>query len=238
MGIQTAHHDVFLQPVGMAGCRETKTSKSSDLSWCPAFPFPIGSIYAIYGNIYHEYTPNVSIYTIHGSYGSLGRQIPRLSVTIHPTWFATHGATGRRLWVATLTSIPPRDASHVGTWIEVIGASVTTSGAGAKPVLLAREGIVYWTDALERKFSVFLFIFIFSFNAYLFISSPKCQDEDDEVPNYKIITSIHIYIQSIHMRYGQFFLYYLCKESSFVSGQCTKHCVAIGPPKSNIYKFA
>ena len=24
---------------------------------------------AIYGNIYHEYTPNVSIYTIHGSYG-------------------------------------------------------------------------------------------------------------------------------------------------------------------------
>ena len=26
-------------------------------------------MYAIYGNIYHEYTPNVSIYTIHGSYG-------------------------------------------------------------------------------------------------------------------------------------------------------------------------
>jgi hypothetical protein len=107
-------------------------------------------------------------------------------------------ATGRRLWVATLTSIPPRDASHVGTWIEVIGASVTTSGAGAKPVLLAREGIVYWTDALERNFSVFFFV-----DAYLWISSPKCQDEDDEVPNYKIITSIHIYIQSIHMRYGQ-----------------------------------
>jgi hypothetical protein len=33
-------------------------------------PFiPIGSMYAIYGNIYHQYTPNVSIYTIHGSYG-------------------------------------------------------------------------------------------------------------------------------------------------------------------------
>ena len=30
---------------------------------------PIGSMYGIYGNIYHEYTPNVSIYTIHGSYG-------------------------------------------------------------------------------------------------------------------------------------------------------------------------
>ena len=24
---------------------------------------------AIYGNVYHQYTPNVSIYTIHGSYG-------------------------------------------------------------------------------------------------------------------------------------------------------------------------
>ena len=32
-------------------------------------PFPIGSMYAIYGNIYHQYTPNVGIYTIHGSYG-------------------------------------------------------------------------------------------------------------------------------------------------------------------------
>ena len=26
-------------------------------------------MYAIYGNIYHPYTPNVSIYAIHGSYG-------------------------------------------------------------------------------------------------------------------------------------------------------------------------
>ena len=26
-------------------------------------------MYAIYGDIYHQYTPNVSIYTIHGSYG-------------------------------------------------------------------------------------------------------------------------------------------------------------------------
>ena len=32
-------------------------------------PLPIGSMYAIYGNIYHQYTPNVSIYTIHASYG-------------------------------------------------------------------------------------------------------------------------------------------------------------------------
>ena len=26
------------------------------------FNIPIGSMYAIYGNIYHQYTPNVSIY--------------------------------------------------------------------------------------------------------------------------------------------------------------------------------
>jgi hypothetical protein len=36
---------------------------------------PIGSMYAMYGNIYHQYTPNVSIYTLytihlHGSYGN------------------------------------------------------------------------------------------------------------------------------------------------------------------------
>ena len=30
---------------------------------------PIGSMYAIYDNIYHQHTPNVSIYTIHGSHG-------------------------------------------------------------------------------------------------------------------------------------------------------------------------
>ena len=36
-------------------------------TWC--IYLPIGSMYAIYGNIYHQYTPNVSIYTIHGSYG-------------------------------------------------------------------------------------------------------------------------------------------------------------------------
>ena len=36
--------------------------------------YPIGSMYAIYGNIYHQYTPNVSIYTIHGSYGYINFQ--------------------------------------------------------------------------------------------------------------------------------------------------------------------
>ena len=39
------------------------------MDWTPDSIIPIGSMYAIYGNIYHQYTPNVSIYTIHGSYG-------------------------------------------------------------------------------------------------------------------------------------------------------------------------
>ena len=40
-------------------------------SCCRWVSYPIGSMYAIYDNIYHQYTPNVSIYiyTIHGSYG-------------------------------------------------------------------------------------------------------------------------------------------------------------------------
>ena len=37
--------------------------------FCKYRSVAIGSMYAIYGNIYHQYTPNVSIYTIHGSYG-------------------------------------------------------------------------------------------------------------------------------------------------------------------------
>jgi len=32
-------------------------------------------MYAIYGNIYHQYTPNVSIYTIHGSYGLVYQRV-------------------------------------------------------------------------------------------------------------------------------------------------------------------
>jgi hypothetical protein len=41
-------------------------------------------MYAIYGNIYNQYTPNVSIYTIHGSYG-IGIQKKHLNLN-HPKW--------------------------------------------------------------------------------------------------------------------------------------------------------
>ena len=44
---------------------------------------PTGSMYAVYGNIYHQYAPNVSIYTIHGSYGE---QLP-----VYSEFAETHG---------------------------------------------------------------------------------------------------------------------------------------------------
>ena len=40
-------------------------------------PLPIGSMYGICGNIYHQYSPNVSIYAIHGSYGFIGWNMPK-----------------------------------------------------------------------------------------------------------------------------------------------------------------
>ena len=46
------------------GTFQTQDFGLSHFDW-----IPIGSMYAIYGNIYHQYTPNVSIYTIHGWYG-------------------------------------------------------------------------------------------------------------------------------------------------------------------------
>ena len=45
------------------------STESLEDCWRDLNSLPIGSMYAIYGNIYHQYTPNVSIYTIHRSYG-------------------------------------------------------------------------------------------------------------------------------------------------------------------------
>ena len=48
-------------------------------------PYGIGSMYAIYRNIYvyHQYTPNFSIYTIHGSYGYGGELEKHLRALEH-----------------------------------------------------------------------------------------------------------------------------------------------------------
>ena len=64
-------------------------------------------MYAIYGNIYHQYTPNVSIYTLHGSYG-----LPE-GTTTNPCFFFGRGIAlfhdligGRLQSEATLPCLP------------------------------------------------------------------------------------------------------------------------------------
>ena len=75
--------------------------------WVPQFmepPKPIGSMYAIYGNIYHQYTPNVSIYTIHGSYGKwiqMGN-VPGV-MWVFSGARAYYGATTRSCYMAMAT---------------------------------------------------------------------------------------------------------------------------------------
>ena len=72
--------------------------------------YPIGSMYAIYGNIYHQSTPNVSIYTIHGSYGYI------LYIYIHPSTDLPRPKAPRRVQVPQeVTSLPkPRSSSSPG----------------------------------------------------------------------------------------------------------------------------
>ena len=61
---------------------------------------PIGSMYAIYGNIYHQYTPNVSIYTIHGSYGYMIVYLVNI-ISMHQYIFPTVTATAWRTPLST-----------------------------------------------------------------------------------------------------------------------------------------
>ena len=59
---------------GWSCSKRTSSSYSTNMPWEDStMAYPIGSMYAIYGNIYHQCTPNVSIYTIHGSYGIIYR---------------------------------------------------------------------------------------------------------------------------------------------------------------------
>ena len=53
---------------------------------------PIGSMYAIDGDIYHQYTPNVSIYTIHGSSGLYNIIYIQYNICTHVEfWYETRG---------------------------------------------------------------------------------------------------------------------------------------------------
>ena len=66
---------IHQKPVSAKACQDVKETQRV----CYSLLFPIGSMYGIYGNIYHQYTPNVSIYTIHGSYGFLFGRLQHMS---------------------------------------------------------------------------------------------------------------------------------------------------------------
>ena len=57
-------------------------------------------MYGIYGNIHHQYTPNVSIYGIHGSYGIWKRLkhggLVRLGTSTKDGWISQLSATSGR----------------------------------------------------------------------------------------------------------------------------------------------
>ena len=70
-------------------------------------------MYAIYGNIYHQYTPNVSIYTIHGSDGLYS----------HETWSRIQPPVPPQLVDAALPLL--RAAGPAG---DVVGEAVAMHG--------------------------------------------------------------------------------------------------------------
>jgi len=69
--------------------------------------YPIGSMYAIYGNIYHQYTPNVSIYTIHGSYGYVF-----FLIILVRLWFPGQSSTRTYISAMAIWSRAPTNVHH------------------------------------------------------------------------------------------------------------------------------
>ena len=68
---------------------QKRNRKIHEYPWISVKSYPIGSMYAIYGNIYHQYTPNVSIYIYqhHGSYGYSFRKHLILPYAFLHGWF-------------------------------------------------------------------------------------------------------------------------------------------------------
>ena len=81
-------------------------------------------MYAIYGNIYHQYIPNVSIYTIHGSYG----------IVIY-MFRASCACSPRRFQISQLTRhVHSRSSlSFLGTFM---GPQNNSRFDGSEPILL------------------------------------------------------------------------------------------------------
>jgi len=83
-GIDSFCVAVVLWYINYLRSTEKNQQFSEEVSTSHLYPLPIGSMYAIYGNIYHQHTPNVSIYIYHtwilwvDDWGLiLGLEIPR-----------------------------------------------------------------------------------------------------------------------------------------------------------------
>ena len=96
-------------------------------------------MYAIYGNIYHPYTPNVSIYTIHGSYG-LKHAKPHYTTCINQATYEIQQrpASGLRLRHALV-----RDMKAYGNGGS-LKMGVTTRGGGFSTVLTRFIVLQFW----------------------------------------------------------------------------------------------
>ena len=81
----------------------TETFPNYQSTW---FTYPMGSMYAIYGNIYHQYPPNVSIYTIHGSYGHMIVSEYGIMSLLAATW---------NVWSNTWAMVQCCSAKHLRT---------------------------------------------------------------------------------------------------------------------------
>ena len=113
-----------------------------ELTWSPRKlvlkleTWPIGSMYAIYGNIYHQYTPNVSIYTIHGSYGLW-------------IWWKKKSMQGADHWTICVSSLSAIELSSY-LWIRFrTDKKVSSDQHQSKPCCLLQWILPFIRDSVE-----------------------------------------------------------------------------------------
>ena len=125
---------------------------------------PIGSMYAIYGDIYHQYTPNVSIYTIHGSYGICW--VPLIPTVNHwYKWFDILNMPWRRPRVPLRRLAVAVGIASLGTVAFV--APPRGTAAPGPPVLRkatevkATEGIEIHISYMYTNINIYIYVIIY-----------------------------------------------------------------------------
>ena len=102
------------------------------VQWLQYGSIPIGSMYAIYGNIYHQYTPNVGINTIHGSYG---------------IWFNMVQGLPRLNWASFFTSLTEIIPQHLPC---ILGEKSKAGILALLVVILDRSRKCCWNSKKQR----------------------------------------------------------------------------------------